>query len=135
MNMDTAIEAMRHITFVSSYWAFVLPLIGAGIDIFTGWIQATINGTWDSTKMKKGLFSKFGEFAVISFVWIIDVGTNAPVDMLPWASGYILLTECVSILENIDHSGVNIKPLKRLLKKATKVVEDVGDDEKETEDA
>ena len=25
------------------YWIFLLPLIGAGADIVTGWIQATIN--------------------------------------------------------------------------------------------
>lgn len=25
------------------YWIFLLPLIGAGADIVTGWIQASIN--------------------------------------------------------------------------------------------
>ena len=62
------VETLQQIHFVSPYWTFVLPIIGAGLDCVTGWIQATINGTWDSTKMKKGLYSKFGEIVVVVFV-------------------------------------------------------------------
>lgn len=53
--MDLSNFSYSHI-----YWIFLLPLIGAGADIVTGWIQATINGTWDSTKMRKGLYRKGG---------------------------------------------------------------------------
>jgi toxin secretion/phage lysis holin len=109
----------------------VLPIIGAGLDVVTGWIQATINGTWDSTKMKKGLYSKFGEIAVVVFVWMIDVGTNAPFNLLPWFAGYILLGEFVSIMENLDQSGVDIKFLKRLLKKAKKAVDESDEEKKD----
>lgn len=56
-NMD-----LSNITYSHIYWIFLMPLIGAGADILTGWIQATINGVWDSTKMRKGLYRKSGSF-------------------------------------------------------------------------
>lgn len=129
--METAIEALHHISFASTYWSFVLPFAGAGLDVITGWIQATVNGTWDSTKMKKGLYSKFGEVIVIVFVWAIDVGLNAPFDFLPWFAGYILLGEVVSILENLDHANVDIKFIKKLLKKAKKAVDESDEEKKD----
>ena len=54
------------------YWIFLLPLIGAGADIVTGWIQATINGTWDSTKMRKGLYRKSGELLIVVLGFVAD---------------------------------------------------------------
>ena len=38
------------------YWIFLLPLIGAGADIVTGWIQASVNNNWKSVIMRKGLY-------------------------------------------------------------------------------
>lgn len=126
-----AIEAIKQVNFTSLYWSFMLPVIGAGLDVVTGWIQATINGTWDSTKMKKGLYSKFGEIAVVVFVWMIDVGTNAPFNLLPFFAGYILLAEFVSIMENLDQANVDIKFIKRLLKKAKKAVDESDEEKKD----
>ena len=125
------VETLQQIHFVSPYWTFVLPIIGAGLDCVTGWIQATVNGTWDSTKMKKGLYSKFSEIAVVVFVWMIDVGTDAPFDLLPFFAGYILLAEFVSIMENLDQANVDIKFLKRLLKKAKKAVDESDEEKKD----
>ena len=69
--MDLSALSYSHI-----YWIFLLPLIGAGADIVTGWIQATINGTWDSTKMRKGLYRKGGELLTVIIDFIAkDSGT------------------------------------------------------------
>jgi phage-related holin len=58
-------ESIKEITFTHRYWILLLPLILMAADIVTGWIQATINGTWDSTKMRKGLYRKSGALLVI----------------------------------------------------------------------
>ena len=48
--MDLSNFSYSHI-----YWIFLLPLIGAGADIVTGWIQASINNCWKSDIMRAGL--------------------------------------------------------------------------------
>lgn len=55
-------DAIKEISFTHRYWIILLPLILIGADIITGWIKASVNGTWDSTKMRKGLYRKSGEY-------------------------------------------------------------------------
>ena len=123
--MDLSTFSYSHI-----YWIFLLPLIGAGADIVTGWIQATINGTWDSTKMMKGLYRKGGELLVVIIAFIAEeaVPALASYRLATWISFYIVVMEAVSVLENLNQAGVNFP--KVLLKKLGKVKEELdGDDE------
>ena len=123
--MDLSTFSYSHI-----YWIFLLPLIGAGADIVTGWIQATINGTWDSTKMRKGLYRKGGELLVVIIAFIAEeaVPALASYRLATWISFYIVVMEAVSVLENLNQAGVNFP--KVLLKKLGKVKEELdGDDE------
>ena len=123
--MDLSTFTYSHI-----YWIFLLPLIGAGADIVTGWIQATINGTWDSTKMRKGLYRKGGELLVVIIAFIAEeaVPALASYRLATWISFYIVVMEAVSVLENLNQAGVNFP--KVLLKKLGKVKEELdGDDE------
>jgi len=123
--MDLSNFSYSHI-----YWIFLLPLIGAGADIVTGWIQATINGTWDSTKMRKGLYRKGGELLVVIIAFIAEeaVPAVATYKLATWMSFYIVVMETVSVLENLNQAGVNFP--KVLLKKLGKVKEELdGDDE------
>ena len=123
--MDLSNFSYSHI-----YWIFLLPLIGAGADIVTGWIQATINGTWDSTKMMKGLYRKGGELLVVIIAFIAEeaVPALASYRLATWISFYIVVMEAVSVLENLNQAGVNFP--KVLLKKLGKVKEELdGDDE------
>lgn len=125
--MDLSVLSYSHI-----YWIFLLPLIGAGADIVTGWIQATINGTWDSTKMRKGLYRKGGELLVVIIAFIAEeaVPVLASYRLATWISFYIVVMEAVSVLENLNQAGVNFP--KVLLKKLGKVKEELdGDDEDE----
>lgn len=39
-------DTIKEISFTHRYWIILLPLILIGADIITGWIQASINGTW-----------------------------------------------------------------------------------------
>lgn len=125
--MDLSALSYSHI-----YWIFLLPLIGAGADIVTGWIQATINGTWDSTKMRKGLYRKGGELltVIIGFVAEEAVPVVADYRLATWISFYIVVMEAVSVLENLNQAGVNFP--KVLLKKLGKVKAELdGEDEDE----
>lgn len=125
--MDLSALSYSHI-----YWIFLLPLIGAGADIVTGWIQATINGTWDSTKMRKGLYRKGGELLVVIIAFIAEeaVPALASYRLATWISFYIVVMEAVSVLENLNQAGVAFP--KRILKKLGKVKAELdGEDEDE----
>ena len=111
-------ETLAQIHFTAPYWELLLPCIGAGADIITGWLQATINGTWDSTKMRRGLYRKIGEIMVVVLAWVVGVAIVLPVDIAQMAAIYILIMEGISILENLDQAGINIPILKKILKKA-----------------
>ena len=47
-------DVLQEISYTHRFWVFLLPLILMAADVVTGWIQASVNGTWDSTKMRKG---------------------------------------------------------------------------------
>ena len=122
--MDLSTFSYSHI-----YWIFLLPLIGAGADIVTGWIQATINGTWDSTKMRKGLYRKGGELLVVIIAFVAEAAIPVIADyrVATWISLYIVIMEAVSVLENLDQAGVGFP--KSILKKLGKVKDELdGED-------
>jgi toxin secretion/phage lysis holin len=94
------------INFTSRYWVLLLPLALMAADVITGWLQATINGTWDSTKMRKGLFRKSAELLVIVVAYVIYVAISLPVDVPGFIAGYIIVMEILSVCENLDQAGV-----------------------------
>ncbi len=101
-------DAIKEITFTHRYWVILLPLILIGADIVTGWIQASVNGTWDSTKMRKGLFRKSGELLTIVVAYAIQEAIVLPLDVTSCISAYIIIMELLSILENLDQAGVPV---------------------------
>ena len=122
---------LSHLTYSHVYWIFLLPLIGAGADIITGWIQATINGTWDSTKMRKGLYRKGGELLVVIIAFVAEaaIPVVAEYKVATWISLYIVIMEAVSVLENLDQAGVAFP--KGILKKLGKVKDEMDGEEDE----
>jgi len=112
-------DTLQNISFTHRYWIILLPLILIGADIITGWIQASVNGTWDSTKMRKGLFRKSGELMIIVVACVIYEAIVLPVDVPVFISAYIVIMEVLSVLENLDQAGVPIPVwLTHRLKKA-----------------
>ena len=101
---------LSQITYTQPYWIILLPLIGAAFDIFTGWIQASVNSSWDSTKMRKGLYRKSGELAVVLLGYVAEmaVAAAAQVHLATFLSLYICVMESISILENLDQAGIMI---------------------------
>ena len=126
---------LQDITFSHSYWLFLLPLICAAADVITGWIQATVNGTWDSTKMRKGLFRKAGELLVVVLAYVICKALIIPMDVTNCVAAYIVIMELVSVLENLDQAGVPIpvfvtRNLKKVADSANQGPDDHPDEEK-----
>ena len=126
--MDLSNFSYSHI-----YWIFLLPLIGAGADIVTGWIQASINNNWKSVIMRKGLYRKSGELLIVILAFVAEqaVPVIAQYKVATWISLYICIMESISVLENLDKAGVGFP--KSILRKLGKVKEELdGDDDQRT---
>ena len=122
-------DNLQNITFTHRYWELLLPIFLMAADIITGWIQATINGTWDSTKMRTGLFRKSEELLVIVIAYVIYVAIELPVDVPAFIAGYIIVMEIISVCENLDQAGLPVPAW--ITKRLRKVADDIsaGDDE------
>jgi toxin secretion/phage lysis holin len=120
-------EFIREISFTHRYWILFLPLFLMAADVITGWIQATINETWDSTKMRVGLYRKSGEILVIVIAYVIYAAINLPIDMPAFIAGYIIIMEIISVAENLDEAGL---PVPRwVTRRLKKVADDLSEDE------
>ena len=124
---------LSNITYSHVYWVFLLPMIGAGADIVTGWIQASINGNWDSTKMRKGLYRKGGELLIvlISFVAQEAVPVVADCRLATWISLYVVVMEAISCLENLSKAGVSFP--RSILSKLGKLKKELDGEEEQDE--
>lgn len=125
-------EELKTITFTHRYWILLLPLCLMAADIVTGWLQATINGTWDSTKMRVGLFRKSGELLVIVIAYAIYSAISLPFDVPSFIAGYIIIMELISVFENLDQAGL---PVPRwITRRLRKVAKDISEDDPLTEE-
>lgn len=112
-------DTLQKISYTHRFWVFLLPLVLMAADIATGWIQASVNGTWDSAKMRKGLFRKSGELMIIVVACVIYEAIKLPVDVPVFISAYVVIMEILSVLENLDQAGVPVPAwLTHRLKKA-----------------
>ena len=122
-------DTINEITFTHRYWVILLPLVLMSADIVTGWIQASVNNTWESTKMRKGLFRKSGELLVIIVAYVIYVAIELPVDVPVFISVYIIIMEIISVCENLDQAGIPMPTW--ITKKLKKVAEELNEGEKD----
>lgn len=124
-------DFLEKITFTHRYWVIILPLVMMAADVITGWIQASINGTWDSTKMRKGLFRKSGEIMVLLLAYAVHMAIALPVDVPAFFSIYIIIMEVLSVAENLDQAGLPVPHwITKRLKKAAEIMTE-GDSEEE----
>lgn len=125
-------EITEEIHYSHDYWIFLLPLVLIASDVVSGWIQATINSTWDSAKMRKGLFRKGGEMMVVVVAWVVGIALPMDINIALFASVYIVIMESLSVLENLDLAGIPMPTwlIKRLKKTAQTMTE--GEDGSES---
>lgn len=127
MIMGVGMENIQDITFTSRYWVILLPAILMAADIITGWLQATINETWDSTKMRKGLFRKSAEILVIVIAFAISTAIKLPVDIPAFISIYVIVMEILSVCENLDQAGLPVPTW--ITRRLGKVAKDLSEDD------
>lgn len=124
-------DAIKEISFTHRYWIILLPLILIGADIITGWIQASVNGTWDSTKMRKGLYRKSGELLTILVAYAIQEAVTLSIDVTACISAYVIIMELLSIIENLDQAGIPVPSFVR--SKLGKVAKEIDEGEEAKE--
>lgn len=96
-------------------YTILIALIFNLLDLVSGLVLACKSKSIDSSKLRDGLFKKFG-FVICYFVaWLLDsygarIGFNIGIDLLPVIILYVCGTEVVSILENISGIAPNILP-------------------------
>ena len=120
-------EQLRNISFTHRYWILFLPLFLMAADVVTGWIQATINETWDSSKMRVGLYRKSVELLVIIIAYVVYAAISLPVDVPAFIAGYIIVMEIISVAENLEEAGL---PVPRwVTRRLRKVADDLSEDD------
>ena len=120
-------DQLRNISFTHRYWILFLPLFLMAADVITGWIQATINETWDSSKMRVGLYRKSGELLVIIIAYVVYAAISLPVDVPAFIAGYIIIMEIISVAENLEEAGL---PVPRwVTRRLKKVADDLSEDD------
>ena len=111
MNITEIIESVN---FTTIYWQAGMTLIFTMADIVTGFMQAVINKTVDSQKMREGIIRKLLLIVVmvLAFVaqWAFDIPAISKITCV-----YIILMEVISILENIKKAGIDLGKLGELL--------------------
>ena len=107
-NSIDLIEVVSMIHYSNNYWIILMPFIAALFDVVTGYIQAQINGTKNSSVMRKGLYRKFAELIVVLFVMIVCIAFGFPLKVAVVASVYVVWMEVQSIAENLKAAGIPI---------------------------
>ena len=120
-------EQLRNISFTHRYWILFLPLFLMAADVVTGWIQATINETWDSSKMRVGLYRKSGELLVIIIAYVVYAAISLPVDVPAFIAGYIIIMEIISVAENLEEAGLPVPGW--VTRRLKKVADDLSEDD------
>lgn len=99
---------LQDFKFSNELWVLILPLSLMVIDFVTGSINAWANNNFQSKKMRSGLNKKVGEIAIIVIGELFSYGLGLPGYIMNLVSGYIILMEITSVLENLNKMGVPI---------------------------
>ncbi len=114
MQTATLMDLLAKVHFASYKWIMILPCAMMAIDIITGFLAAWfVQKNFESAKMRAGLVKKAGEILIILMGVLFTTGMELTPYILQGISAYILLMECLSIIENLDKMKV---PLPKFLK-------------------
>jgi len=118
------LDIVYKVHFAHNYWIIALPALFALSDVITGLIQAQINGTKNSSIMRKGLYRKCGELGVILLVWVTCIAIELPVKYPAAVALYVCFMEALSIMENVQAMGVPIPDF--ITRKAKEINEEIN---------
>lgn len=107
--MDNQIlEFFKYLHFSNLSWTIIAPIVIMLVDILSGYIKAVINKNIDSTKMRDGILKKCAEILCILLGFVFKFAFNLD-SILYGISIYLIVMELVSILENLNDMGINLK--------------------------
>lgn len=113
--MEKIMFILDQLDFSSIIWQIMTPLIFSMADIVTGLIQAIINKSVDSQKMRMGLLHKTLLIIIILLGFTLDFTFS-----LNFVSRsiciFIIGMETISIVENLKKAGINIGKITNILK-------------------
>ena len=92
-----------------------VALIFNAVDLITGIIGAVKNKDLESGKMRDGIFKKVGFIICYVLAILLDnfggvVGIQIGIKLLPIICVYVIMTEVVSIIENINRINPDLLP-------------------------
>lgn len=93
----------------------IIALIFNALDLVTGFFTALKAKDIQSSKLRDGMFKKFGFILCYFVAWLVDtegqaIGFQFGVNILPVVILYACTTELVSILENISKINPDLLP-------------------------
>lgn len=111
----------------------IMALIGIVFDITTGFLKAGYLKEINSKSLREGLYHKITEIIILSGGLLLDhaasyAGLDFELNIFPWLSLYILITEIISILENLCEINADLRkilsPYLRKLQRKKEALED-----------
>lgn len=123
-------DILNKASFRDNYWVIIIPSVLMVLDILTGVIHAWATGHLKSYKMREGLNHKAGELCVLFIGELFTYGMQLPAVFINAVSGYVILMELISIIENLDKMGV---PMPKFVTSALRNAKDKIDNPSESE--
>lgn len=96
------------IHFDHAWKIIIVPLVLMGFDILTGFINAWRRKRISSSKLRSGIANKFGEMLIIIVSLFLQYSLGMPEEICTFLTIYIIIMECISILENCEKLGVKV---------------------------
>lgn len=113
--MEKIYAILSQFDFSNIAWQIMTPLLFSMIDILSGLIQAIINKSVDSQKMRVGLLHKTLLILIILMGFTLDFTFN-----INFVSKsiciFVIAMEIISITENMKKAGLNIGKITNILK-------------------
>jgi toxin secretion/phage lysis holin len=96
------------IHFDHAWKIIIVPLVLMGFDILTGFVNSWKSKRISSSKLRSGLANKFGEMLIIIVSLFLQYSLGMPEEICKFLTIYIIIMECISILENCEKLGVKV---------------------------
>lgn len=113
--MEKYVEILSNLDFSNIIWQILTPVIFSFADILTGFIQAVVNNTVDSQKMRNGLLHKVALIIILILGFVIELTFNLKI-ISKGICIFIILMETISIAENLKKMGIKLGWLTNILK-------------------
>ena len=123
--MDKIATVAQTFHFGRDCYIFIVPVVMMLFDYITGVMKAWHTNSISSSKLRDGLNHKAGECIIILIAVFLQKTLEIPKEITIFVSIYIIITEIISIIENLDEIGVKIPSWVKT--KLLAIVEDNGD--------